>query len=223
MPRLQADDYDEKKSKILDTAAMLFARHGYAGSKMEQIAEVRGVAKSMLYHYFKRKEDVLFEILQDHISRLMGVIRKHVESSDRSDSFTYFRGFIAGYLEPSSTARARHVVALHDMRYLTPSQKQKQIKDERVLLTLVEGILRDINPRHDKNDYRVYALLLMGMLNSVELWFKSSGRLTSNELYDIVAHYFLSGFLDEERPPIVQRKRLSSAPKLGGRARVSAN
>jgi AcrR family transcriptional regulator len=212
MPRVQASDYDEKKSKILDAAATLFAQRGYAGSKMEHIAEARGVAKSMLYHYFKRKEDVLFGILQDHIFRLQAVVTHYLEGADRSNRYQLLRGFVEVYLEPTRQNRARHLVALHDMRYLIPAQKQKQIKDERAFLELVEGILHDVDPRLAKQDLKVHALLLMGMLNSIEIWFRQRGRLTSQELVDIVVRHFLTGPSDDSKLASTPPKRTLSKP-----------
>src|ERR1700688_5057724 len=114
MPRVQADDYDAKKSKILDAAASLFSDRGYAGARMDEIAKACGVSKSMLYHYFKKKEDVLADILQEHVSRLIESISTHIRLGPDGDRFEYFRKFTEVYLNPSSTSRASHVVALHD-------------------------------------------------------------------------------------------------------------
>jgi AcrR family transcriptional regulator len=83
MPRIRANDYDDKKSKILDAAARLFADQGYAGSRMEEIAKSCGVSKSMLYHYFKKKEDVLFDILQEHVSSLIEAIKNILSAGIR--------------------------------------------------------------------------------------------------------------------------------------------
>src|ERR1700730_8909331 len=174
MPRIRAGDYDDKKSKILDAAARLFADQGYAGSRMEEIAKACGVSKSMLYHYFKKKEDVLFDILQEHVSNLIKAISNHITNGSRADKFDYFRGFVEVYLQPTGVSRARHVVALHDMRYLTSEQKVEQIKLEREILELVENILEEIKGGGHRSDYRISAFLLIGMLNWVELWYRRS-------------------------------------------------
>jgi AcrR family transcriptional regulator len=196
MPRIRAGDYDEKKSKILDAAAGLFADQGYTGSRMEEIAKACGVSKSMLYHYFKKKEDVLFDILQEHVSDLIEAIKNHTVSGNRADPFDYFSGFVEIYLQPTGESRARHVVALHDMRYLTDEQKAKQIKLERVLLELVENILEELRGGRQRSDYRISAFLLIGMLNWVELWYRRSGRISPSEFYQKITTLFLTGFLE---------------------------
>jgi AcrR family transcriptional regulator len=195
MPRIRADDYDDKKSKILDAAATLFADRGYAGSRMDEIAKVCGVSKSMLYHYFKKKEDVLADILQEHVTRLIESIKGHVAQGG-ADKMEYFRGFIEVYLNPSGKARARHVVALHDMRYLTSQQRKRQVKLERQLLELVENILQEMKSGDTRTDYRVSAFLLIGMLNWVELWYDESGQMSASKFYERVTRLFLTGFLE---------------------------
>lgn len=208
MPRVRANDYGVKRSKILDAAATLFAAQGYAGSRMEEIATACGVSKSMLYHYFYKKEDVLFEILQEHVSDLVDATRQYLVQNGPNDKLGFFRGFVRVYLQPSDNARARHVVALHDMRYLTDEQKRDQIKLERELLGLVESMLELLKPGSTRNDYRVSALLLFGMLNWVELWYKRSGSMSPSEFYEKVATLFLTGFLEESTSQALT-KRLS--------------
>ncbi len=197
MPRVRADDYDDKKSKILDAAAKLFASQGYAGARMDEIATACGVSKSMLYHYFKKKEDVLADILQEHVSKLIESISAHVALGKGRDKFEFFRKFTEVYLNPSSTSRASHVVALHDMRYLTPQQRKKQVKLERQLLELIETVLREVKAGESRSDYRVSAFLLIGMLNWVELWYDESGQISASKFYEKIARLFLTGFLED--------------------------
>ena len=67
MSRVRADDYEDKRRAILDAAAVLFAQSGYANVKMMDIARSCDASKSMLYHYFPAKEDVLFEIMKEQV------------------------------------------------------------------------------------------------------------------------------------------------------------
>ena len=198
MPRVRADDYEDKKSKILDAAAKLFAAQGYAGSRMDEIAAACGVSKSMLYHYFKKKEDVLANILQEHIARLTESISAYMERAAPEDKFDYFRGFTEVYLRPSGNSRASHVVALHDMRYLTAQQRKKQVKLERRLLGLIETILRQMKSGESPSSYRVSAFLLIGMVSWVELWYDESGRISGAKFYEKITRLFLDGYLKPE-------------------------
>ncbi|MDI3537639.1 MAG: hypothetical protein PWQ70_3117 [Clostridiales bacterium] len=68
--------------KILDISADLFARHGYDGVSMRQIAENAGIKESSLYNHFKSKADIL-ETLFDEFITLVSQTRPSDEEIDR--------------------------------------------------------------------------------------------------------------------------------------------
>jgi hypothetical protein len=49
----------QKRQAILETAARLFAEHGYADCDMERLAAELGIAKGTLYLYFPGKQDLM--------------------------------------------------------------------------------------------------------------------------------------------------------------------
>ncbi len=51
MARPRSSGYDEQREMILARAAHLFARGGYPGTSMNQVAEACGLSKATLYHY----------------------------------------------------------------------------------------------------------------------------------------------------------------------------
>jgi AcrR family transcriptional regulator len=55
---------------ILDAAEACFARAGYAGAAMREIAEGAGVAKSLLHYHFQSKEHLFVEVQMRAYERL---------------------------------------------------------------------------------------------------------------------------------------------------------
>ncbi|MCL6627892.1 MAG: TetR/AcrR family transcriptional regulator, partial [Alicyclobacillus shizuokensis] len=47
---------DERKEQILAAAAEVFARNGYVGTRIDDIASAAGISKGLIYHYFGGKE-----------------------------------------------------------------------------------------------------------------------------------------------------------------------
>src|SRR5215218_7127373 len=68
--------YGEQREMILDRAAMLFARGGYPGTSMNQVADACGLSKATLYHYYRDKYELLVNIADGHVSRLQGVVEE---------------------------------------------------------------------------------------------------------------------------------------------------
>jgi TetR/AcrR family transcriptional regulator, fatty acid metabolism regulator protein len=73
MPRRRSDD---KRHRILQAATRVFARKGYFGARVSEIAERAGVADGTIYLYFKSKEDILValfdEVMAEHLERGRG-------------------------------------------------------------------------------------------------------------------------------------------------------
>ncbi len=55
----------DKRNLILDAAIKVFARNGYHGSRVSDIANEAGIAYGLVYHYFKNKEEVLDTIFDE--------------------------------------------------------------------------------------------------------------------------------------------------------------
>lgn len=56
---------EESRKKIMDAALELFALKGYASTTISNIATKAGVAKGLLYNYFKGKRELLDAIIMD--------------------------------------------------------------------------------------------------------------------------------------------------------------
>ncbi len=62
-------------SDSMRVSVELFAQHGYAQTSVQQIVDAAGVTKGALYHYFKSKDDLLFDIYD----RLLSLQREHLD------------------------------------------------------------------------------------------------------------------------------------------------
>src|SRR5437868_15279209 len=70
MARTQAANYEERRQAIVDRAAALFAKHGFLGTSIANLAAACKTSKSLLYHYYSSKEDLLYAVMSSHINQL---------------------------------------------------------------------------------------------------------------------------------------------------------
>ena len=49
---------EQRPGEIIDAALQEFARHGFAATRLEDVAELAGVTKGTIYFYFKDKEEL---------------------------------------------------------------------------------------------------------------------------------------------------------------------
>jgi AcrR family transcriptional regulator len=80
----------ETQRKILSSARQIFLQKGFSGTSMSQIAKEANVAKALLFHYFKTKEE-LWKNVKDEI-----VGQNVIENMScvPTDSFEHFIEYI---------------------------------------------------------------------------------------------------------------------------------
>ena len=54
---------DERREQILSAALKVFARRGFAATKISDIVAQGGISHGLVYHYFKSKDDIFYELL----------------------------------------------------------------------------------------------------------------------------------------------------------------
>lgn len=193
---MRADDYGMKYQSILDSAAALFAKVGYPNARLQDVAKFCGATKSMLYHYFPTKDDLLQALLREHLERLLAEVEAAFAATS-SPKQRFYR-FVEVFVTKSARSRQRHVSAMNDVKFL-PVAKQTQILDlERKVTGTIATLLRELNPGLPDEVYAPYAMLLVGMLNWTDLWYKPSGKIKPDELCDRISRLYLRGFLAEK-------------------------
>jgi len=55
-------DKKERALQLAKAATKVFARKGFAATRMEDVAKQAGVSKGLLYEYYRSKEDLFFEV-----------------------------------------------------------------------------------------------------------------------------------------------------------------
>ena len=69
-----------RRQSIVESAAQLFAREGYAGCEMEKVAAEAGIAKGTLYLYFPGKQELFFACVDWGMSWMQQTVRAAAES-----------------------------------------------------------------------------------------------------------------------------------------------
>jgi AcrR family transcriptional regulator len=64
--------------KLMHVSVELFAERGYAQTSVQEIVDAAGVTKGALYHYFKSKDDLLFDIYDRMLSLQLDHLREIV-------------------------------------------------------------------------------------------------------------------------------------------------
>lgn len=196
MPRVRSDKYEAKSHAIMDCAATLFAKEGYPSAKMQDIAKACGATKSMLYHYFPTKEDLLFAMLMEHLEQVVDSVEEAIalQAAPHDRLVTV----VQVYTQKSMQVRRRHLIAMQDIKYLPEARQTPLIELQRELVEMMAGLLRELNPGLSEHIYKPYTMMLVGLLNWTDIWYRPGGVMKPDELCDRISRLFLSGFMAEK-------------------------
>lgn len=184
MARTAGSHSDITGPRINETALRLFAQQGYAAVSMRQIAREVGVQAGALYNYTPDKQSLLLKLMQDHLEQLLQArqaVAKPETSLDRLEEFTRFH--IRFHLERPDEV----FIAYMELRNLTPDnfalvstlRGQYEAELETILRKgQAEGLFHVPDPK-------LATLAVIAMLNGVNTWFRSGGRLSLDEVEQI--------------------------------------
>jgi TetR/AcrR family fatty acid metabolism transcriptional regulator len=156
----------ERRKAILDAAVRVFARKGFHGSRVGDIAEEAGVAHGLLYHYFASKDEVLETIFREAWSELLQAFRT-VEETDEPAPEQLRK--VCAILLRTWDARPELVTVL--VREIARTgELQHRLEDVREAFAVLERIVARGQERgelRDELDPRLTATIVYGALEEI--------------------------------------------------------
>ncbi len=62
------------EDQIIEAAHKVFQEEGYAGARMQKIADTANINKGLLHYYFKSKDKLFFTIFSTAVEKMLGKI-----------------------------------------------------------------------------------------------------------------------------------------------------
>lgn len=171
-----------RRDEIVRLASLLFRDMGYHSATMDKIAEVAGIAKPTLYHYFRSKEEILFNIHLQYIMPLIESQRARVEKGVSSTRVVY--EVILEHLQVIADSPGTLQAFIDHQRELSDARRRQMKENRRTYRRLVEASFeRDIKLGVIAPcDTRTVAFSLFGVCNWAS---RAHPRLRIEEVEDL--------------------------------------
>lgn len=192
MARPQSPDYDKRRDAIVATAARLFARRGFQGASVADLAKACETSKSLVYHYFPSKEDILYEVMAAHLEALVDAADDVMRSGDAKERL---RALALAFMHLYEGAQDHHKVLLNELDNLPAERRAQVVRKQRRIIAVVENLIQSIRP--DAGPITLpLTMLFFGMINWTHTWFRPSGALSADRLADMAVDLMLNGLDD---------------------------
>ncbi|MBN2076357.1 MAG: TetR family transcriptional regulator [Dehalococcoidales bacterium] len=184
-----------KRSWILDKAGVLFWQKGYHSTSMKDIAAACDCKAANIYNYFSGKEDILFEVIKDITERAVNSVR-HLENDDTASPVDQLRSFIENHLDVLVQMKKSSVlISDTGLQNLTRNHRKDIIE----LRDTYDRIMTNVIRRGIKSgdfavkDEKVTVYLISSVIIRSTIWFSSKGRLSAEDVADIMFDFVYKG------------------------------
>ncbi len=157
------------------------------------LAAASGGSKAWIYHYYRSKEAVLYDLLRSYTEDLLVVVR--AADDPALEPRRRFAVLVAAILRSYDDAQSRHAAILNDLARLPVSQREQLRATQREVVDVVAGALAAVEPRlRDRPDLLTpVTMSVFGILNWHYRWFRANGPMSADEYVDIVVALVLDG------------------------------
>ncbi|MEO6025829.1 MAG: TetR/AcrR family transcriptional regulator [Candidatus Binatia bacterium] len=212
---------DMTRQRVLDAAAWLFRRRGYASVTLKDIAARAAMKAGSLYYHFDTKEDLVDAVLSAGVDGAFAATREAVEGLGvGADSVARLRAAIGAHLR---VVLSEHAYASANLRILgqVPDavrerhlERQREYGDYWRRLFAAAAAAGAIRPGLDLS---VLRMLTLGALNWSVEWYREGGR-SPGEIAAHAATMLLDGIV----PRPAARAAVKTPPRRTVRSRRKA-
>lgn len=170
---------DSRAPQVLDAAARLFCRQGYAGTTMRGIAAAVGMLPGSLYCHFATKDDLLAAVYARGVERVCDAAEAALGRHD--DPWRRLEAACVAHLEAilRDDDYARVVVRVRpgDVPAVEPALVAQRDRYESLWTALIDAL-----PLPPRTDRRALRLMLLGALNWSQTWYRPGGAASPRVL-----------------------------------------
>ncbi len=126
---------------LLEAAAVVFARDGFHGARLDDVAALAGFTKGAVYSNFKSKDDLFLALLDDRVDQQFAVTAEILDLGphDRESQFPQMRGLISVFFTEDAFAALYLEFVLYARR--NPAAREKLIASARRERDLIESLI----------------------------------------------------------------------------------
>jgi AcrR family transcriptional regulator len=178
---------------IREAGLQLILRHGYEGMTLRQLAAEVGLQPGSLYNHFATKQQLLFELVNEHMTDLLAASREAIGGI--GDPGEALAAFCAFHLRYHMSRKAEVFVINFELRSLDAENRARIVALRSDYEDQLVGVLRAGQGmgRFRPTDPQVTAYAIIGMLTHVCTWHQAGGRLSEAQIVELYADLVFGG------------------------------
>ncbi|MFH0178189.1 TetR/AcrR family transcriptional regulator [Streptomyces cacaoi] len=195
-----------REQQMLDAAVETFGRRGYMAASMDEIAELAGVSKPLVYLYLNSKEDLFTACIRREATALVEAVRTGVRTDLPADR-QLWDGLRAFFAHTAEHPHAWSVLHLQARTHGEPFAAEVTAMREEIVAFVTQLIVvaaREAHRDPDLPEREVAGLAeaLVGAAESLAAWANTADGTTARQAAATLMNFAWAGLgnLMESRP-----------------------
>jgi AcrR family transcriptional regulator len=178
---------EKRRAALLDAALAVFARHGYRGASIDEIAHEAGVSKALIYEHFPSKKDLHVSVLQEQVQEIFGRLARSAMTSE--PGHVRLRAGVDAFLEFVEERRGAFFVLYRDA--IEPEVAELFAGLQRQATAAIAALIAaDPGAEQDHEEgIEMLAQLLSGAVQSLAIWWDEHPEVPRERLVDRVMEF----------------------------------
>jgi AcrR family transcriptional regulator len=177
-----------KADEIIQVASRLFSEKGYSATSLQEIANLVGLHKTSLFHYFENKESILMGVMDKPIKKHLNFLDDIVDNPNLN-AREKLKQALKMQVQVTCEYREHINVWLTEIRSLSLQNRGIYNRKRKEYELRFEKIVKEVQADKETSlfkgvDPKVATLAILGMSNWLLKWYHPAGRLTPEEIFD---------------------------------------
>jgi len=186
------------EARIRDAAVKLFAERGFDATSVQEIVDAAAVTKGALYHYFRSKDDLLYEVYH----AMLGEQLAHLDAilAAGQPPAQALRAIIVDLVETTTARLAEAAVFAREMHRLAAEpmaalRAERRRYHEAVRDLVARGQASGAFARTASAD--TVTLVVFGIVHQLPQWYRPDGPKSPGQLASELADFILAGLAND--------------------------
>ncbi len=187
----------ERERQMMDAAVATFGRRGYRSASMDEIAELAGVSKPLVYLYLNSKEDLFTSCIRREAAALVEAVRSGITPGEPADQ-QLWAGLLAFFTHTGECPDGWAVLHSQARTHGEPFAREVAVMRAEIVAfvtLLIAEAAREAhsNPTLPEDEVAPLAEALVGAAEALAVWANATPGVTARDAATTLMNFAWAG------------------------------
>lgn len=180
------------RPKLLELATETFARRGYVGASLRDIADLAGVTGAAVYYHFAKKEDMLREIVFEGLERIAKDVIDALAAARSPEEA--LEAVVRAHLRYNVECPRESKIIIEESRFLNEADYAAAREKQNAVLNAYRACIRELiaTGAIGTVDPTITSFNIVSIILGWYRWFRESGPVSKADAFEATVRFAMA-------------------------------